>query len=126
MQFNRRSFIALASGLFVPDLEPVVRAYSFVGGWTLPYAMVAGNKILVEEGEYQVGQAVRILKQGLDRVPTGLRLFECRSGLPSKFRPILAIGLDGRLPRLSVVRNIPDASSAVIGLARDALAQEKV
>ncbi len=29
---KRRSFLALASGLLVPDYEPV-RAYSFIGGW---------------------------------------------------------------------------------------------
>jgi hypothetical protein len=32
---NRRSFMALASGLFVPTV-----AYSFVGGWSLPPAFV--------------------------------------------------------------------------------------
>lgn len=32
---SRRSFIALASGLLVPEVEPV-RAYSFIREWTPP------------------------------------------------------------------------------------------
>ncbi len=39
---SRRSFIALASGLLVPELEPV-RAYSFAGGWNAVTAIVKVN-----------------------------------------------------------------------------------
>ncbi len=34
MKFGRRSFMALASGILVPEEAPLVqKAYSFVGGW---------------------------------------------------------------------------------------------
>jgi hypothetical protein len=44
---SRRSFIALASGLLVPEVEPV-RAYSFIGGWNPVVAHITldGRRIL--------------------------------------------------------------------------------
>jgi hypothetical protein len=49
VKLGRRSFLALASGLLVPEPEPV-RAYSFVGGWAQRVAHLSGNATQTIDG----------------------------------------------------------------------------
>lgn len=58
---NRRAFMALASGLLVPEHE-TVQAYSFVGGWTKVVGAPSGAALYVRGG----GELVWRTAEGLE------------------------------------------------------------
>jgi hypothetical protein len=73
MNINRRSFMALASGLLVPT-----KAYSFAGGWALPAYFI----------EYSGGAICELVESGFTVDPDGSAkaLYFLRGGLPLPYQ----------------------------------------